>query len=122
MATKRILIIDDNPDEVATLALLLSDSGHRVEYATNALYAFDLARSFNPQYVLLDIGMPYMDGYEAAAKLKRRFHDAHIFAITGRCGPLERQRSLAAGFEEHLEKPVDVATIERLIAAYGDPS
>ena len=108
---------------VRKLAALLDETGlTELEYATNALYAFDLARNFNPQYVLLDIGMPYMDGYEAAAKLKRRFHEAHIFAITGRCGPLERQRSLAAGFEEHLEKPVDVATIERLIAAYGDAS
>ena len=96
--------------------------GCQVDFVSNGEEAVNAWSRGKYDLILMDCNMPTMDGYEAAAKLKRRFHEAHIFAITGRCGPLERQRSLAAGFEEHLEKPVDVATIERLIAAYGDAS
>ena len=71
MQTKRILIIDDNVDHVSALAELLRLSGHRVEVATNPLYAMDLARRFQPQFAFIDIGLPYMDGYKAAQRLKR---------------------------------------------------
>jgi CheY-like chemotaxis protein len=116
---RRILLIDDEPDQVATLAMLLRDAGHRVECATNALYAIDIARRFHPEFVFVDIGLQYMDGYQAVRKLKERFKGARMFAVTGRSGEEDRRKSLEAGFEEHLVKPVDVSVIEKLLASPG---
>jgi CheY-like chemotaxis protein len=111
-----VLVVDDEPDQVLTLAVLLRDAGHRVECATNALFALTLARDFRPQFVFLDIGMPYMDGYEAARRFRTAFPDARMFAITGRAGEEARRRSFAAGFEDHLVKPLDVAVVEKILA------
>ena len=90
MTTKRrVLVVDDEPDQVQMLAMLLRDSGHRVECATTALYALALARNFRPEFAA--------------------FPEARLFAITGRDGDEARRRSLDAGFEDHLVKPLDVA-------------
>jgi CheY-like chemotaxis protein len=112
---RRILIIDDDPDQVATLAELLRLEGHHVEVTTNPLYAMNLARSFQPELAFIDIGLPYMDGHEAVRRLKRHFPQARMFAITGRSGEEEVRKSLEAGFEAHLVKPIDFRAIERLI-------
>ena len=112
---KRVLIIDDNFEHVEPLAELLRISGHRVELATNPLYAMDLARKFQPEFAFIDIGLPYMDGYAAARRLRQHFKNTRIFAITGRSGEEAVRKSLAAGFEAHLVKPVDVREIQRLL-------
>ena len=116
MRPKRILIIDDDPDQVSTLAEVLRLDGHQVQYATNPLYAMDLAQSFKPEFAFIDIGMPYMDGYEAVRRLRRHFADARMYAITGRSGDDEVRKSLDAGFDGHLVKPLDTAMIGRLLA------
>ena len=110
-----MLVVDDEPDQVLTLAVLLRDAGHRVECATNALYALTLARDFRPEFVFLDIGMPYMDGYEALRRFRSAFPDARMFAISGRAGDDARRKSIDAGFEAHLVKPLDVAVVERIL-------
>ena len=115
MSKKRVLVVDDDPDQVQTLAVLLRDAGHRVECASNALYALTLARDFNPEFVFLDLGMPYMDGYEAVRRFRSAFPAARMFAITGHTGELARRRSIDAGFDDHLEKPLDVAVVERIL-------
>ena len=115
MTQRRVLVVDDDPDQVKTLAVLLRDSGHRVECASNALYALTLAREFNPEFVFLDIGMPYMDGYEAVRRFRSAFPSARMFAITGRGGDEARRKSIDAGFEDHLEKPLDVAVVEDIL-------
>jgi len=117
----RILIIDDEPDQLATLALLLGESGHQVEVATNPLYALTLARTFSPQFVFVDIGLPYMDGHEAGRRLKERFAAARIYAITGRSDDDTRRKSEEMRFDGHLVKPVDFALIERLLAEASNP-
>ena len=117
MRPKRILIIDDDPDQVSTLAELLQLDGHQVQYATNPLYAMDMARSFQPEIAFIDIGMPYMDGYEAVRRLRRHLAHARMYAITGRSGEDETARSLAAGFDGHLVKPLDMARITEIVAA-----
>ncbi|HYX63385.1 MAG TPA: response regulator [Burkholderiales bacterium] len=109
----RVLIVDDNPDQVMTLAELLRMEGHQVECATSGLYALSLARDFHPQYVILDIGMPSMNGYEALAKFKSRFPGAHFISITGRSG--EERVASSAGFEAHVTKPVDFEVVRKLI-------
>jgi CheY-like chemotaxis protein len=121
MRPKRILIIDDDPDQVATLAELLQLEGHQVQSATNPLYAMDMARSFQPEIAFIDIGMPYMDGYEAVRRLKRHFAQARMYAITGRSGDDETAKSLAAGFDGHLVKPLDMARITEIVAADPQP-
>lgn len=117
MPGKRILLVDDNPDQVLTLTVLLSNAGHQVEYATNALYALTVASTFHPEFVFLDIGLPYMDGYGALRKFQARFKGARFFAITGRSGAGAREQSLNAGFEDHLVKPVEIAAIEEILAS-----
>ena len=108
--------MDDEPDQIQMLAMLLRDAGHRVECATSALYALTLAKDFRPEFVFLDIGMPRMDGYEAARRFRAAFPDARMFAITGRGGEEARRKSIDAGFEDHLLKPLDVAVVEKILA------
>jgi CheY-like chemotaxis protein len=115
MTKKRVLVVDDNPDQVQTLAVLLRESGHRVECATSALFALTLAKQFKPEFVFLDLGMPYMDGYEAVRRFRSAFPDARMFAITGRSGEEARRKSIDAGFEAHLVKPLDVALVEDIL-------
>jgi CheY-like chemotaxis protein len=115
MTKKRVLVVDDDPDQIQTLAVLLRESGHRVECASNALYALTLAKDFNPEFVFLDIGMPYMDGYEAVRRFRAAFPAARMFAITGRSGAEAHRKSIDAGFEAHLVKPLDVAAVERIL-------
>jgi len=114
---KRVLVVDDDADQVQTLTVLLRDAGHRVEGATNALYALTLAREFNPEFVFLDIGMPHIDGYDAVRRFRAAFPAARMFAITGRVGEEARRKSIDAGFEAHLEKPLDVAVVEQILVA-----
>ena len=116
MGGKRILIIDDDPDQLTTLAALLRAGGHRVECATSPLYALTLARDFRPEFAFVDIAMPVMDGYETARRLRSQFGTPHVIAISGRAGPEAEARSLSAGFEAHLAKPLAIAVIERMLA------
>jgi CheY-like chemotaxis protein len=117
MTGKRILFVDDEPDGIEVLAVMLRDAGHRVETATNALYAITLAKTFHPEFVFLDIGLQYMDGYEAARKFQANFKGARIFALTGRSGEDARRKSLEAGFEDHLVKPAAISTIEKILGS-----
>jgi len=111
-----ILVVDDDPDQVATLALLLREAGHRVETATSPLYALTLAAEFNADVVLLDIGMPVMNGYEVLARLKRDFPRARFYAITGRRAESEtRSKAMNAGFHGYFVKPLDFSAIEEAL-------
>ncbi|HVJ09967.1 MAG TPA: response regulator [Burkholderiales bacterium] len=112
---RRILIVDDDPDQVATLALLLRASGHRVETATNPAFALTLASEFSAEVVFLDIGMPVMDGYEVLTRLKRNFPRARFYAITGRAESETRSKAMDAGFDGYFVKPVDFVAIEKIV-------
>jgi CheY-like chemotaxis protein len=111
---RSILIVDDDPDQVATLGLLLREAGCRVETATNPLYALTLAAEFNAEVIFLDIGMPIMNGYEVMARLKRSFPRAQFYAITGRSEET-RGKAMDAGFDGYFVKPLDFATIEKVV-------
>jgi len=117
MGEKRrtILIVDDNPDQVEMLAMLLTDAGHRVERATDPLYALTLVREFRPEIVFLDIGMPHMDGYEVLRRLRQHFKGARIYAVTGRSDDEARRKSAEAGFDGHFVKPLDFSVVEKLL-------
>ncbi|MBP1150927.1 MULTISPECIES: response regulator [Methylocaldum] len=115
--SKRILVVDDNTDAVESLALLLELEGHDVRTALDGPAALDLASEFRPQAVLLDIGLPGMDGYEVARRLRERpeTREALIIAITGYGQQEDRALTKAAGFDHHLVKPVDPEELGALL-------
>ena len=105
----RVLIVDDNEDVVEVLAMALQTAGFETESAFDGPAALRLARSFFPHVALLDIGLPVMDGYELAGKLRCDYGPSlRLVAITGYGEESDRARSFEAGFDEHLTKPVDV--------------
>jgi signal transduction histidine kinase/CheY-like chemotaxis protein len=117
-STRRILVVDDNADAAVSLGELLSLDGHHVQTAYSSRDALDLTESFEPEVVLLDIGLPEMDGYEVAKRLRktRRSEDLTIVALTGYGRQEDRERTQNAGFDAHLIKPVDFAALEKLLA------
>jgi PAS domain S-box-containing protein len=114
----RVLIADDNPDAVEMMQLLLTLLGHSVRVAADGLAAVDLAREFEPQIAFLDIGMPRMDGYEAARQIRDRLGPRVVLvALTGWGQDDDKRRSRQAGFDHHLTKPPDPELVEQLIVA-----
>jgi PAS domain S-box-containing protein len=118
MARRRVLVVDDNADAAASLALLLQFSGHEVHVAHEGEAALRLADAVRPDAVLLDVGMPGMDGYEVARRLRQRpgTKDLVIIAVTGYGAEADRRQARAAGFDHHLTKPIEVASVADLIA------
>ena len=116
---RRILIVDDNRDAADILALLLESEGHETLAVYAAAQALEQVAIFEPDVVLLDIGLPGMDGYEVARRMKLLARPVRLIALSG-YGQLEdKQRSSAAGFDAHLVKPVETAVLRQLLAASG---
>ena len=115
---RRILVADDNRDAADSLAYMLRIGGHDVRTAYDGQQALDVAQTFLPSLALLDLGMPRVNGYDAARRLRQSEHgrDMLLIALTGWGQPDDRNRSLAAGFDHHLVKPVDPSMLERLVA------
>jgi CheY-like chemotaxis protein len=113
----RILVADDNPDAAQSLAFMLELEGHDVRTARDGIEAIEVAERFNPQLILLDIGMPRLDGYEVAREIRARPWGATVclVALTGWGQEEDRRRAQEAGFDRHLVKPVDPATLNALI-------
>ena len=116
-APRRILVVDDNIDVVETTTMLLSLSGHAVHSAKDGLQALHAAAQFRPQVVLLDIGLPLMDGYEVARRLRQmpQTAGALLIALTGYGQQGDRQRGKDAGFDGHMLKPVDPHALAKMI-------
>jgi len=114
----RIMVADDNRDAADTLAGMLKLFGHEVCIAYDGQEAVEMAERFQPDLALLDIGMPRLNGYDAARRIRSqpRGHEIRIVALTGWGQPEDKRRSQSAGFDEHLVKPVDPATLGRLLA------
>ena len=110
--------MDDELDTAQSLAILFRAMGKQVEYAVNASAALDIARRLRPDMVFVDIGLPDMDGWELARRLKAVAgpRALRVVCITGRADADDRRRSAEAGCEDHLVKPVDPAYIERLVS------
>ena len=115
---RRVLIADDNRDAADSLAMLLEFGGHEVRVAHDGRAALALAGAFRPEVALLDIGMPEVDGHEVARRLRAEPWGREILlvALTGWGQDEDRVRALAAGFDQHLTKPVDPDVIERLLS------
>jgi PAS domain S-box-containing protein len=113
---RRILVVDDNQDAAKTLAMVLNVHGHTTQVACNGTDGLLAIERFKPDVVLLDIGLPEMDGYEVARRIRRteRGDDMLVIAITGYGQPTDRTRSQMAGFDFHLVKPVDISELLQL--------
>jgi CheY-like chemotaxis protein len=106
-APKKVLVVDDNRDTALSCARLLKNMGHEVETAFDGMGALETARSFKPEAILLDIGLPKMNGFEVAKTLRDEgFTNEVIVAVSGYGQPEDRERSRQAGFDDHLVKPV----------------
>lgn len=125
----RVLVVDDNEDSAAGLGILLEMTGNEVRTAHDGVEALGAAESFRPDVVLLDIGLPKMDGYDVARTIRRQPWGERtvLIAVTGWGEASDRQRSAEAGFDHHLVKPVDIgglmqllSTLEREKVAPGD--
>jgi PAS domain S-box-containing protein len=116
---RRVLVVDDNRDAATTLALVLNMDGHMTHVVQNGVEALDAFESFKPEVVLLDIGLPEMDGYEVATRLRstRAVVEPLLIAVTGYGQADDRERSKAAGFDHHLVKPVDISALLDLCSA-----
>jgi CheY-like chemotaxis protein len=116
-APRRVLVVDDNADAARLLARLLEASGHQAEVAHDGPAALERAQARPPDVVLLDIGLPGMDGYEVARRLRQSVGDRPLLvALTGYGQDEDRRRSREAGMDDHLTKPVDPRTLKELLA------
>jgi CheY-like chemotaxis protein len=113
----RLLLVEDSNDCAAMTAVVLQECGHDVRTARNGLQALDACRSEQPDAVLLDIGLPGMNGYEVAKQLRDEFGAAtpRLIAVTGYGRRGDRQQSAASGIDVHLVKPVDWAELTSIL-------
>jgi signal transduction histidine kinase/CheY-like chemotaxis protein len=112
----RILLVDDNIDIIESLTMLLEFMGHTIEGACDGIVALEKAASFSPDLILMDIGMPKLNGYETAKAIRARFPEKNIIlaAMTGQIRPENCPQSLEAGFDFHITKPFQLETLEKL--------
>lgn len=121
---QRILLVDDDPDSSEPLSLLLQSKGHETRVATDGAQAISVADEFKPNCVLLDLGLPRMDGYEVARRLRDRPYgsDVVLVALTGWAGRDIRSRAAEAGFDYHIVKPVNWEEVEKIVRRVVRPA
>jgi CheY-like chemotaxis protein len=116
---RRILVVEDNADALESLGLLLEIEGHEVRKAQDGVSALTIAEEFHPEAVLLDIGLPHMDGFEVIQHLRAQTHTHQVVvvALTGYGQAEDRRRTAEAGFDHHLIKPVDPKEVMAIVAS-----
>jgi CheY-like chemotaxis protein len=120
--SRRILVVDDNSDAAELVVDALIDLGHEARMALDGFQALAVGEGFRPEAAILDIGLPLMDGYELASKLRTSAYPAGIklVALTGYGQPCDQDRARAAGFDAHATKPIDSVDLGRLLARLFD--
>ena len=117
--SRRVLVVDDNRDSADSLAMLLEMEGHDASTAYSAREALERAEALKPQIILLDIGLPEIDGYEVARRLRKleALDRTYLIALTGYGQAEDRKRARNAGFDEHMIKPADLERLRSALAA-----
>ena len=118
----RVLVVDDNMDAAQSIAMLLKASGHDVRTTHDGPTALEAALDYRPNVVLLDIGLPKMNGYEVAKKMRQQpvLQNVMLVAMTGYGQESDRQRSQEAGFDHHLVKPADFGQLQQILATVSE--
>jgi CheY-like chemotaxis protein len=118
-----VLIVDDNRDAADSLAILIQDDGHEVAVAYDSESGLELARKVLPKIIFHDIGLPVVDGYAAALRLRRdpQFAQTMLVALTAYDSAPDRDRSLAAGFDLHMVKPIHFEEVRRILELTKNP-
>jgi CheY-like chemotaxis protein len=119
----RVLVVEDDAGLASDLAMLLGRCGHKVRVASDGAAALEATQASAPDVVLLDIGLPGMDGYQVARRVREEIAPAMakaplLIAVTGRAGEADRRRSQEAGIDLHLVKPVDPHELLRLLERF----
>jgi CheY-like chemotaxis protein len=116
---RRILIADDNPDVAEAFEMMLQAIGHDVETAHDGIEVIEKAERYQPDIIVLDIGMPKLNGYDVARHLRKQpwGRDIVLVAVTGWGDEKDKGRSHAAGFDVHLVKPVDPGALGSLLSS-----
>ncbi len=115
---RRILVVDDNRDAAASMAMMLQLLGNEVRTAHDGVEAVEAAEQFRPEVILMDVGMPRLNGYEATRRIREQpwGHDMAVIALTGWGQDGDRAKSKEAGCDGHLVKPVNLPDLEKLLA------
>jgi PAS domain S-box-containing protein len=123
LSPKRVLVVDDNRDAANTLGMLLNVVGAEARAIYSGAEALEVLETYKPDVLLVDIGMPEMDGYELARRIRKipKYRDVTLVALTGWGQEEDRRRSHAAGFDYHLTKPADFNTLQSLIGSLESP-
>jgi PAS domain S-box-containing protein len=118
----RVLVVDDNVPSADTMAMLMKELGHDVRTAYDGPKSLETAIAYRPDVVLLDIGLPGMNGYDVAKRLRQEpdLQDIVLIAVTGYGQASDRQHSQAAGFDHHLVKPADITQVEQILATVSE--
>ena len=118
-AKRRILIVDDNHDSAISLGMMLKLMGNEIRTAHDGLAAVEAASEFQPDIILLDIGLPKLNGYGACRRIREQAWSkaVTIVALTGWGQDEDRRRSAEAGFNHHMVKPVELAALQSLLAS-----
>jgi CheY-like chemotaxis protein len=121
---RRLLVVDDNQDAANSLTTLLRLQGHKVRVAHDGPAALETARDFRPEKVFLDLGMPGMDGYQVARRLRQQsgLENVRLAALTGWGQKEDRRRTAEAGFDLHLVKPIEPKVLEELVSGLKPPT
>jgi CheY-like chemotaxis protein len=107
----RVLVVEDSEDSRDALRILLELEGHQVSVAASGEEALRSVKAAEPDWALIDIGLPDIDGYETARRIRAEHHVVRLIALTGRNRPEDRERAFGEGFDAHLAKPVDPARL-----------
>jgi CheY-like chemotaxis protein/two-component sensor histidine kinase len=120
---RRILVVDDNGDAARSLELLLRIDGHATHVAHDGLQAVEAARIFKPDIVLMDIGLPKLNGYEACQQIRQQpwGREMTLIAVTGWGQQEDKRRAVESGFDAHLVKPIDLAQLKKVLAPAQQP-
>ena len=120
VTARRILVVDDNHDSAESLSMLLQLTGNQTQLAFDGVEAVEAATSFRPDVILMDLGMPRLNGYEAARQIREQpwGKGMVLVALTGWGQEEDRKKTAEAGFDSHLVKPVDYATLTKLLASF----